>query len=121
MNKLYVSASYNPSQIILKSGIQVFQPWSGLPDYDLKGFTPEINNSGFYVESLWFNEIPLEIKFILDPNDSFMTNKGVLYINYVDEYKYLNHEDIEWIKHNDAYYVPKAGTRNVWKYSHHSK
>ena len=102
MNKLYVSASYNPSQIVLKSGIQVFQPWSGLPDYDLKGFTPEINNSGFYVESTWFNEIPLEIKFLLDPDDSFMTNKGVLYINYVDEYKYLNHEDIEWIKHNDA-------------------
>ena len=127
MNKLYVSASYNPSpsQIILKEGVQVFQPfqpWSGLPDYDLKGFTPEINNSGFYVESLWWSEVPLEIKFLLDPDDSFMTNKGVLCIDYVvDECRYLTHGDLKWVKYNGAYYVPKAGTHDVWKYSHHRK
>ena len=125
MKKLYVSP-HSKTQVILLDGVQVSQPWSGFPDHELSSEF-KFDSDGIYDGSDYWQEVLLSIQFKLDSGDEYQTNNGRLVIDYVDpgEHVYLtpdytNHR-IERIKHNGAYYVPKAGTRNVWKYSHHHK
>ena len=121
MKKLYVSP-HSKTQVVLIDGVQVFRPWSGLPDHELSGKMKFDSDSIREGSDCW-QEVLLSIQFKLDYGDEHITSNGRLVIDWVaaGEPVYLTpdctNQPIEWVKHNGAYYSHHRG--NVWKYTNH--
>ena len=86
MEKLYVSP-HSKTQVILLDGVQVLQPWSGLPVHELSSEF-KFNSDGIYDGSDYWQEVPLSIQFKLDSGN---------HVYLTPDYTNLR---IEWVYHD---------------------